>query len=269
MELEAGAVGLLIALFSRPGSALLLAMGIFAFAMAVLAVTWWSRVRPMSAALMKRLEALSVAGSAAPASLARGFASRLEQVDLAMMSRSPSVPQLPQSWMEYRQTFVELEEDVISASSHADDYFQGAGAPGRTLEWWANIFVAIGLLFTFLGIVAALSQATRAIQAGASADAMQAALSQLLDIAAAKFWTSVAGIAASLVLRIVGRGWRDRLEAEEDELCETLDACVAHISPQSVSLLQLRELRRLADALDRAGAGNPARAAEPRSVAHV
>lgn len=269
MELESGAVSLLIALFSRPGSALLLAMGIFAFAMAVLAATWWTRVRPMSAALTKRLEALALAGQAAPASLARAFAARLGQLDLVMMSRSPSVPQLPQSWMEYRQTFVELEPEEISASSHADEYFQGAGAPGRALEWWANIFVAIGLLFTFLGIVAALSQATRAIGAGASADAMQAALSRLLDIAAAKFWTSVAGIAASLVLRIVGRRWRDRLEAEEEELCETLDACVAHISPQSVSLLQLRELRRLADALDRVGAGAATPAAEPRSVAHV
>lgn len=269
MELEAGAVGLLIALFSRPGSALLLAMGIFAFAMAVLAATWWSRVRPMSSALMKRLEALSLVGQGSPANLAQAFATGLARVDLAMMSRSPAVPQLPQSWMEYRQTFVELEPDVISASSHADEYFQGAGAPGRALEWWANIFVAIGLLFTFLGIVAALSQATRAIQAGASAEAMQAALSQLLDIAAAKFWTSVAGIAASLVLRIVGRRWRDRLEAEEEELCETLDACVAHISPQSVSLLQLRELRRLADALDRVGPGAATAMAEGRSVALV
>ena len=87
MELEAGAVGLLIALFSKPGSALLLAMGIFAFAMAVLATTWWSRVRPMSSALMKRLEALSHVGAEAPGSMARAFATRLDKVDLAMMSR--------------------------------------------------------------------------------------------------------------------------------------------------------------------------------------
>lgn len=244
MDMEQAAVGLLIAIFSRPGSALLLAMGIFAFAMAVLAATWWREVRPLSRALLNRI--LVVGGIAiSREGAAPEFARQFDAVQQAMMRSQPAAPALQRGWIEYRQTFVELEDAAISTSAHADDFFGGAGRAGRTLEWWSNIFVAIGLLFTFLGIVAALSQATRAISSGGSTAQVQEALGVLLSIAAAKFWTSVAGIAASLVLRIVGRRWRDALEAYEGELCEALDACVTHISPQGVALQQLQELRRL------------------------
>ena len=244
MDMEQAAVGLLIALFSRPGSALLLAMGIFGFALVVLGVTWWREVRPLARALLNRI--LVVGGIAISRQGAAGeFARQFEAVQQAMMRAQPAAPDLQRGWIEYRQTFVELEPEAISTSAHAGDFFGGAGRAGRTLEWWANIFVAIGLLFTFLGIVAALSQATRAIDSGGGAAQMQAALGALLSIAAAKFWTSVAGIAASLLLRIVGRRWRDALEGYEAELCEGLDACVTHISPQSVALQQLQELRRL------------------------
>ena len=253
MDMEQAAVGLLIALFSRPGSALLLALGIFAFAGTVLAVTWWREVRPLSRALLNRIlvvggVALSREGAAAE------FGRQFDGVQQAMMRSQPAAPDLQRGWIEYRQTFVELDDAAVSTSAHAGDFFGGAGRAGRTLEWWANIFVAIGLLFTFLGIVAALSQATRAIDSGGGAAQVQAALGALLSIAAAKFWTSVAGIGSSLMLRIVGRRWRDALEGYEAELCEALDACVTHISPQSVALQQLQELRRLTAMLTPAGA---------------
>ena len=57
MDMEQAAVGLLIAIFSRPGSALLLAMGIFAFALAVLAATWWREVRPLTGTPQERARA--------------------------------------------------------------------------------------------------------------------------------------------------------------------------------------------------------------------
>lgn len=256
MDIESAAVGLLIALFSKPGSALLLAMAILAFAVAVMAVTWVREVRPLSRALVDRLHFVMRAAGAQPEPL-RLFAQEYDAIDGAMMRSDPPAPDLQRAWLEFRQTFVRLEPEAVSASSRADQFFGGAGRAGRTMEWWANIFVAIGLLFTFLGIVAALSQATRAIGAGASADQMQAALAALLSIAAAKFWTSVAGILASLILRVVGRRWRDRLEGDEEELCEALDSCVQHISPQSVSLLQLEQLRRLVAALEGGRGGAP------------
>ena len=242
--MEQAAVGLLIAVFSRPGAALMLAMAIFASALLVLARIWWREVRPVSRALSERLSVVSELINS-PGDASANFAAGFPEVEKVMMRSQPSAPALNRAWIDYRQTFIQIDDDAISTSTHAGDYFHGAGAAGRSLEWWANIFVAIGLLFTFLGIVAALSQATMAIAAGASADQMQAALAQLLSIAAAKFWTSIAGIGGSLVMRVVGRRWRDRLESEEDELSEALDACVRHVSSQGVALLQLQELQRL------------------------
>ncbi len=259
MNMEQAAVGLLIALFSHPGTALLLALGIFACSLLILARIWWLEVRPMARALFERLTVVNGLVNA-PGTASANFARQFDDVEKVMMRSQPSAPTLNRAWIDYRQTFIQIDDDAISTSTHAGDYFLGAGAVGRTMEFWANIFVAIGLLFTFLGIVAALSQATAAIAAGASADQMQAALAQLLSIAAAKFWTSIAGIGSSLVLRIVGRRWRASLEQEEDQLSEALDACVRHVSPQSVALLQLQELQRLVSAL--APAARPA-ALEP------
>ncbi|MBE7218307.1 MAG: hypothetical protein INR64_07540 [Caulobacteraceae bacterium] len=257
MSIEQAAVELLIAIFSRPGMALTLAGLIFLAAVLVMGRIWMREAHPVSRALFERLTVVNGLVNA-PGDASANFAHRFDEVEKAMMRTQPSAPTLNRAWIDYRQTFIQLDDDAISTSTHAGDYFHGAGAAGRSMDWWANIFVAIGLLFTFLGIVAALSQATMAIAAGASADQMQAALAQLLSIAAAKFWTSIAGIGASLMLRIVGRRWRDGLEEEEDQLSEALDACVRHVSPQGVALLQLQELQRLVGALA-PGAAAPAR----------
>ena len=122
----------------------------------------------------------------------------------------------------------------------------------RTLEWWANIFVAIGLVFTFLGIVAALSEATAQMAAsGGTGAAAQASLLGLLAIAATKFWTSIAGVLTSIVLRVVARGRRKRIDGLEEDLFATLDASVDLLSPQRVMVDQLRTLSRIEEALAR------------------
>ncbi len=241
----------LIAIFARPGAALLLSGIIFAGAAAVLFSTWIGRVKPLHQALFDRIAAVGGGVSADPAASRAAFARNYEAINSAMLARGKGAFPFQRAWLDLQRTFVDLEPGEISSSSRAGVFFGGAGDPGRAMDWWANIFVAIGLMMTFLGIVAALSQATNAIGAGGDATVMQKALASLLAIAAAKFWTSVAGIASSLVMRIVGRRWRVRLEDMEDELCESLDAGVRHISPQALALLQLSELKRIADALAR------------------
>lgn len=265
MDLERASTNALIAIFSHPGAALLLAMGIFAAALAVLVGIWRLDVHPLSRALWKRRTFLDEVVGRTRGPVAE-FAADPAGVDAVLGGGDAGAYHLQRAWLDYKQTFVDLQAGEITSSSRAAEFFEGAGGPGRRLEWWSNIFVAVGLLFTFLGIVAALSQATQAVDAGGGPDVMQAALGALLGIAAAKFWTSVAGIGSSLLLRIVGRRWRDRLDRAEDELCEALDACVVHLSPQRVALMQLDELRRLNARL----AGDPAAfdaGSEPAAVA--
>ena len=236
----------LIAVFTHPGAALTLSGLLFTGCLAVLATTWLRRVRPLTRALLTRIWAVSAYVPRDRADKARsGFARNADAIHDAMMKRGPETYALQRDWLDFQQSFVELEPEAVSSASRAGVFFAGAGDPGRSMEWWANIFVALGLMLTFLGIVAALAQATRAIGVGADQAAMQTALAGLLGVAAAKFWTSIAGVGSSLVLRMVGRRWRDMLEGLEDQLCEVLDAGVRHISPQAIALRQLSELQRL------------------------
>ncbi len=73
------------------------------------------------------------------------------------------------------------------------------GERHRALGWFANIAIAVGLLFTFLGIIAALST----LDLSGGPDAMQSQLNDLMQVAGAKFWASVGGIVASIILRSV------------------------------------------------------------------
>ena len=83
---------------------------------------------------------------------------------------------------------------------------------------------------------------------------MQSALINLLSIAATKFWTSIAGVFASIVLRLVARRRRHALEALEAHLFALLDACVRFAPPEKVMLEQLAVLNRIEAALGRAPA---------------
>jgi len=67
---------------------------------------------------------------------------------------------------------------------------------------------------TFLGIIAALVGAVTAMGGGADMARMQSALIGLLTITAAKFWTSMGGVLASIILRWVDRRWHSKVQRE-------------------------------------------------------
>jgi hypothetical protein len=78
---------------------------------------------------------------------------------------------------------------------------------------------------------------------------MQGALINLLTIAATKFWTSIAGVLASIILRLVARRRRHAIEAQEAHFFALLDACVRFAPPEKVMLEQLAVLGRIEAAL--------------------
>lgn len=150
-------------------------------------------------------------------------------------------------------------------------------------------FVGLGLLLTFIGLVIALSKAaagTAAAQAamgGAGAAAMQGALGELLQAATFKFATSVAGLAASIVLSLCYRVMAVGLESSLHRFCEAVDGRLDYVPPQAVTMemrngiyAQLEQLDLLASDAHLARMGQGMRAAvEPlaqsvdRAVAQV
>lgn len=242
---------LVVVLFSRPGVALWLAAAILAFAIYLIVSSAIFEQRPLVAALVDRCDLLASSGGP------RGFAEQYAAIDQRFCSAS-SPPVLVRGWKSYRALLAREEDGRLAAAFPAAEVFESLDEPARALEWWANILVAIGLMVTFLGIVAALSEATSAIAAsGGAAGGAEQALLGLLAIAATKFWTSIAGVLSSILLRLAARRRRQKIEALQADLFQGLDASVNFAPPERVMFDQLAVLRRIEGLL--AGApGQPA-----------
>lgn len=242
---------LIVALFSSPGTALLLAGTILLFGLGLIAWSEFSEYRPLRAELRERWNLLSVMrGSNARSA----FFTQFPNLDVRFSgptSNGTASAMLVLGWANYRSLLVDDEASGFVTSIRAAEAFDHLDEPARSLEWWANILVAVGLVVTFLGIVAALSEATSAMSqsGGANGPATEAALMGLLAIAATKFWTSIAGVLASIILRVVARFRRKHLQSLEASLFESLDACVRFMPPEKVMLEQLKSLKRLELAL--------------------
>jgi len=236
---------LVILVFSTPGAALWLAAAIFLAGFGLVVMSEVRDYGPLKRELIDRWNSLSALRGA---SGQRDFAGRFNEFDRQLGGVATQSAALMDGWGNFRGLLVENGDGRLATTARARDVFDPLDEPARTLEWWANILVPIGLVVTFLGIVAALSEATSAIGTGNPAE-VQSALMGLLAIAATKFWTSIAGVLASIVLRIVARLRRRRITQLETSFFTVLDACVVYMPPEKVALEQMKALHRIETAL--------------------
>jgi hypothetical protein len=234
-----------VGVFSTPGAALMMSAAILAFAVGLIFKSGHWEYGPLREDLDRRIALLSdLQGDRQKA-----FAETFDLIDRRMAATLNPVLEL--GWAHYRSQLTPTDDGRLAASVHAVDAFDHADGPARTLEWWANLLVAIGLVITFMGIVAALTEVTAAMTPNGGA-AMQGALISLLTIAATKFWTSIAGVLGSILLRLVARRRRQRIEQLEAHFLALLDGCVRFAPPEKVMLEQLAVLERIEAALARA-----------------
>jgi hypothetical protein len=235
-----------VAVFSMPGAALMMAAAILVFAIALILQSGHFEYTPLRDDLNRRTTVLDELRGDRQIAFAQAF----EAIDKRLSGMAH--PALELGWAHYRSQLTPTEDGRLAASIHAADAFDHADTPARTLEWWANLMVAIGLVITFMGIVAALTEATSAMAPGAADSggaAMQGALIHLLTIAATKFWTSIAGVLASIILRLAARRRRQVIEGLEAHFFALLDGCVRFAPPEKVMLEQLAVLARIEAAL--------------------
>lgn len=121
--------------------------------------------------------------------------------------------ELSDSWLVMKTSFVESPACPIMSTANPEFLLRQKRAYGRTLEFIATFFVALGLLATFVRLVAALSFAAHSIKAG-DALSMQVAVSDLFAAASSKFVTSIAGVGLFVLLRIFSA----RSEARHNDL---------------------------------------------------
>ncbi|MBK1720481.1 hypothetical protein [Thiocystis violacea] len=138
-------------------------------------------------------------------------------------------PRLEPLWREYWKHF--KEDSKAGGYLNLVDprfWFSVESLPGRSYEqWcatWAGVFLTVGLLFTFIGLSAALLKV--ADIGAADSVAMKAAITGILGVSSAKFITSIAGLLAYIGFSLVTRRYQSSQQAAARELADA----VQHLS---------------------------------------
>jgi hypothetical protein len=179
------------------------------------------------------------------------------------------------AWTEYRET-LKREESRILYLRHPGDYFGletigGAAFPARFFAAAHGYFVGIGLLLTFIGLVAALKFSAAGVASSDLAVAKQA-LNALLAAASFKFMTSIAGLGCSLVLSVAARSVTYGVEGAVRGLATDLERAMVPVFPETMAYEQLVVGRRQLAMLDQISTGLAGRIAtelEPRLQARL
>ena len=99
-----------------------------------------------------------------------------------------------------------------------------------------GIFVSLGLLCTFLGLVAALDKLGHDLGQGAKPDDV---VIGLMTVASAKFVMSLAGLACSILFGVWLRVWQGWLDKELHKLCLTIEKRLSFVSLEDLGFRQL------------------------------
>lgn len=236
--------------FDNKNLAFAIAIAILLVALLVWAFLHFRRHRPWLGPLLRLSKALrKLQGTDAPPP------QRIEEAT-AIFRAEPGVEPL---WREYRKH--------LRPNPEADGYlnlvdprlwFSVDVLPGRGYEqWgatWAGVFLTVGLLFTFIGLSAALLK-VGAID-GADSAAMKAAITGILGVSSAKFITSIAGLIAYIGFSLITRRYQNRQQAAARELADAVQHLSIPLSPElllheqnEIARSQLLRMERLTDDL--------------------
>jgi len=184
----------------------------------------------------------------------QAFAAAYATVDQEM--RQPRF--LRHAWIEFTESLVVHERDphhAIRNTARPELYLnvhaaEASGKSMRFLHALPNYFVGFGLLFTFIGLVAAIYFASQGV-ASRDVDAAQESLRNLLNAATFKFMTSIVGLGASIILSMSYRYLVQQLQWRFDRLCEALEKGMLFATHESIAFDGLLELKEHSEQLKR------------------
>jgi len=245
-----GLLGLLELVFGVPWVAPLLIAPVM---LAGTAYLWWDaerRTRPYLIAARARVAALEAALGQDPDPIAEraAFSDSYPTAAAALNAPAPGAQALVMAWREFHESIVNETENPIRNTSRPAAFFQRAAPRQARLLFWSNVFVGLGLILTFLGLIVALHTAAQGMGSN-DPIAMQGALQGLLTVAGAKFFTSVAGVGTSLLLRFAEHGLQKRTTKVTDALCAGLERGMLYVPPQRLAVEQLDVMREQRDEL--------------------
>ena len=209
----------------------------------------WRKAGPFLSAAQARTKALAAAlGEASdPVTQRAAFSESFIEVAQAMDAPGRGAVALVQAWREFHESIVDETASPIRNTNRPSLYFLRAGPRQTTLVFASNVFVGVGLILTFLGLVVALHTAAEGMRGDASQSKL--ALTTLLTVAGAKFFTSIGGLVASLWLRFAEHRLTRRINAATDAICTLLERGMLYVPPQRLAVEQLEVMREQRDEL--------------------
>lgn len=216
------------------------------------------------------------------------FTAQSPRIDSEVKSRrtKKGYAHITAAWSEFRETLV-LDETVSppvlrnsvrpSSFFNLEDLHYGPGF----YRHLPGLFVSVGLLLTFLGLISALQAIGGALTPRLpdgtpippTPEQMRDALTALLGAASSKFIMSLTGLLASIVFTIALRVSMGRVERDIHLLCVRLEERLSFVSLEGVALKQLAIARGQEDSFKRIGLelveklGAPLRKEVPESIA--
>jgi len=156
-----------------------------------------------------------------------GFAARFEAASVALRQD----PLLGAPWERFRDSLIvplTLGRPVLATTDPAiwfglPSLFRRCGIDLRYHAALPGLLVGAGLLFTFLGLAAALAFASGVVAEGVEPAKRNAELRNLLDAASVKFVTSIAGLALSILYALHRKRTLQRAEVALSAFCAAIE----------------------------------------------
>lgn len=151
------------------------------------------------------------------------------------------------AWQEFRETLIDESASPIRNTERPHAFFMTLRGRTTWLETASNLSVGVGLLLTFVGLVAALSAVNVGLDV--STEDTTEGLQKLIAAASAKFVTSVAGVAMSLGYRLTDRALSLRFRTCLSRISGALERGLLYTSSQHLAAEQARHLSEQTTAL--------------------
>lgn len=191
----------------------------------------------------------SVVGLSTPAEFTDNFSDIDEKLQAGSRFKS--------TWVEFKKTLItpldhidEPEYRTYRATKRPHDYFDSEHVLRDIRPLWfdSENLIGLGLILTFLGLIAALIHAGLNLTASDSSG-VQRVIQDLLSTAGAKFFASLGGVGGALIQGIAKRACSDKAEAHLEEFLAKLESLLPFASLEKIASEQyahaIRQTARL------------------------
>lgn len=166
---------------------------------------------------------------------------RLDEVGEALKGK-----RLLDVWLQYRENIPDEPDKKSGKLVNPVDprtFFSIDALPGRGYEKWcstlAGVFLTVGLLFTFIGLSAALLKVDLAEISSGGIESMQGAIRGILEVSSAKFITSIAGLIAYIIWSLIGRRYQSQQSKAATRLAIAVQKLSVYKAPETLLYEQL------------------------------